>query len=425
MNRFIERLLKSEYFKNISVQVLGTATAQVLPLLIMPILSRIYNEETFASYATFIAFSGVLCVATGARYSYAIVLPKKENEAYYIFLVSIYYNVLYSILVALLIIVFNFFFENLHSIDYSFIFIPLYVLFYGTWLALINLSIRKKKFRVNSYSKILQSFSNVTSSLGLGFLKVFSGLILGKIIGAIVSVFFLSRKLTKTKSLKITYHDFKKISNKYRDFPLYGILPSFLDAASIQAPVFIIGAYFTVEQLGYYGFTVMVLAGPLSIISVSFRDVFYQKIAETYNQNKSEKLKSIFEKTALSLLGIGIPILLLLVFYGESLFAFIFGYKWADSGIYASILITSFIIKLVVSPLSSVFNVLNKLKVLSIWQTIYFFTTFSTLMTSIIIFKVDIFTFLKIYLYHELVLYMFYFILQYNAIKKFNLSCAE
>ena len=161
-----------------------------------------------------------------------------------------------------------------------------------------------------------------------------------------------------------------------------------------------------------------VIAGPLSIIGVSFKDVFYQKVTEMYNNKEYLKVKKIFKSSALSLLLIGIPILVVLAIFGEPLFKFIFGSNWGESGKYASILVASFIIKLVVSPLAVIFNVLNKLKTLFMWQTIYFITTFSTLLLSVIVYKVSIITLLKIYLIHELLLYALYFILQYAAIKK-------
>ncbi|WP_304141529.1 lipopolysaccharide biosynthesis protein [Mesoflavibacter zeaxanthinifaciens] len=414
----ISSLLQSEYVSNISIQVLGTGIAQLIPLLIMPILSRVYNEDTFASYATFIAVSGVLSVVTGARYHLAIVLPNSQKEAYNIFLVSVYFSFIYAILIFVGISVFNFYFENLSNVRWSSFLIPLYVLFYGIWLSIINLSIRDKKFKINSFSKIIQASGNGFFSLSFGLLNVSSGLIFGKILGVFSSILFLKYKLNIKSKLKISYQDFMIIVKKYKDFPKYGILPSFLDAASLQAPVFIIGSFYTVKQLGFYGFTVMALAGPMSIIAVSFKDVFYQKIAETYNQEKFNVIRKIYKTSALTLLFIGIPILLIVIFFGEQLFSLIFGENWTTSGIYAKILVGSFVIKLIVSPLSTIFNVVKKLNILSMWQIIYFFTTFITLILAVVKFEVTLINLLYIYLIHELILYTFYFYLQYRTIKK-------
>ena len=418
VKNYVNKLLKSEYLSNISIQVVGTGLAQLIPLLIMPFLSRAYQEQDFAMYTSFMAVVSVLSVAVGARYQYAIVLPKDDKEGQDIFILSVFSTIIYCAIIAAIILpIFKVFSAGLDNIQWHSILIPLYILLYGIWLSLINLSIRHKKFRVIAFAKITQAVGNSISSLGLGLANISVGLIIGKILGVLGSLFFLTKKMT-LKSLKINIPDLKHVAKKYKDFPLYTIFPSFLDTASLQAPVFLIGEYYAEQELGFYGLTFMAIAGPLSIIGVSFKDVFYQKVTEMYNNKEYLKVKKIFKSSALSLLLIGIPILVVLAIFGEPLFKFIFGSNWGESGKYASILVASFIIKLVVSPLAVIFNVLNKLKTLFMWQTIYFITTFSTLLLSVIVYKVSIITLLKIYLIHELLLYALYFILQYAAIKK-------
>ena len=426
LKRLIAKANESEYIKNISIQIFGTGIAQIIPILVISILSRIYSEEDFAIYTSFVAIVSVLSVATGARYQYAIVLPKNEKEAYNVFTLSIYCTLIYTILLSILILFFNVYSTNLLHIKYSEIIIPLYILLYGIWLSKINLSIRNKKFKINSISKIIQSSSNSFLSLGLGFNNISMGLIIGKLVGVLSSIFYLKTKLKlKLKNLIITYDDLKLTARKYKSFPIYGILPSFFDVASLQAPVFIIGKFFTLKILGFYGLTVMALAGPISIISVAFRDVFYQKISEMYNKKDSSGIKKIFKNSVITLFAIAIPAMLILFFFAEPLFEIIFGEEWRESGRYASILIASFLIKLIVSPLSSIFNVVDKLQIVSIWQLFYFITTFLTLLISVIVFKVDIIVFLKIYLIHEIILYLLYFVLQYLEIQKIKFVCAE
>ena len=237
--------------------------------------------------------------------------------------------------------------------------------------------------------------------------------------GVFISSIYLIRKLNVRNIKKLSKSDFIFISKKYKDFPVYTILPSLLNSASTQAPIFIIGHYFSKLELGYFGFTFICIAGPLSIIGVSFRDVFYQKAAETFNKGEEDKIMKIFKSSVLSLILLGAPIFIIIYFFGETLFSFIFGEKWSESGRYASILILSFVIKLIVSPLSNVFNVLKKLKVLSLWQITYFVSTFITLIVTVMFFDPKIELFLKVYLVHEILLYLFYDFLQYWVIKKY------
>ena len=68
--------------------MLGTGVAQLLPLLMMPILTRLYSEEEFGVYSTFLAYSAVLIVAVSARYQVAILLPKQDEDALKVFKLS-------------------------------------------------------------------------------------------------------------------------------------------------------------------------------------------------------------------------------------------------------------------------------------------------------------------------------------------------
>ena len=92
------KLSKSEFLNNVSTQMLGTGIAQLLPLLVMPILTRLYSEQEFAIYTTFLAYSAVLIVAAGGRYHIAILLPKNQDDAYKVFRLSNIVTFCYSVL---------------------------------------------------------------------------------------------------------------------------------------------------------------------------------------------------------------------------------------------------------------------------------------------------------------------------------------
>tara|TARA_B110001450_G_C17654680_1_gene494674 strand:- start:506 stop:1792 length:1287 start_codon:yes stop_codon:yes gene_type:complete len=419
----IFRGLKSSYLKNISTQVIGSGFAQILPLLIMPFLARIYSAEEFAGYTSFMAIIGILSVAVGGRYYMAIVLPKTNEEANSVFTLSIFLTLIYSIVLLLFVLIYYNFFK-VGSFEISYLIIPFYIFFYGVWLSLINFSIRLKKFKVNAFSKIFQSFINSISTISFGLIKLSSGLIIGRLVGILSASIFLKFKFKKLLVLD-SVSNLKFFMKKYKNFPIYGILPSFLDAASLQAPVFAIEYFFTKEILGHFGLTIIVLSAPLSVLSVAFKDVFYQKVAELYNLGDGFKIRKVFLNSAILLLIIGIPFGFIVHFFGESIFSIIFGKEWIKSGKYAEILIFSFIIKLVVSPLSSIFNIFNKQRIISLWQGLYFITTLTTIFLSVSVFKLTIDLFLVMYVSHELVLYLTYFYLQLNLINKNQHLCVE
>jgi len=408
------KFFKSEFLTNVSTQMFGTGVAQLLPLLIMPLLTRMYSEKEFGLYSTFLAYSAVLIVATGGRYFVAILLPKKESEALKVFFLSNLITIFYSAFLLIISVAVYLGFKNSLNENGLIFFIPLYVCVFGLWQSFFNLSIRYKEFKLTAQSKIVQSVTYISISTILGVIFTPIGLIFGKTSGVLSSLWFIRCKLDLKKE-KVRIKELKGVAKKYKDYPKYSVFPAFLDTLSLQALVFLIGYYYTELDLGYYALTSMCFAAPLALIGTSFRDVFYQRITSLINGNNIQTAKAFFVKSTLILGLIGIIIFTTLFFTGETLFTIIFGEKWAVSGKFASILSASLMVRLIVSPLSSVLNATNKVKIASLWQLIYFITTFSTLALAILVFEVDIYVLLKVYVIHEVILYSFYYILQYNS----------
>jgi O-antigen/teichoic acid export membrane protein len=411
------KYLNSEFSRNVSSQIIGTGLAQALPFLATPILTRLFTEDDFAVYTSFFAVASIFAVGVGGKYHLAIVLPEKEEDAKKIFTLGIYITLAYSLLIALVLPFFlGYFSSDLENVMY---YVPLYVLFFGIWSAYINLSIRHKTFTTNAIAKVLQAITYIVTALGLGFSKIMVyGLVIAKITGTVASWLFLSQN-SNTRFRLMPFRNLKEVANTYIDYPKFGIWPAFLNTISLQALVLILTKFYTTDDLGYFGLTFMVLSAPLGLIGASYKDVFYQKMAVLMNEGNYNRAHAFFKKSAIALFVMGIPICVVLYFFGEPLFEWVFGEKWGRSGEFASILAFSFLVKLVVSPLSSIFNATNTLRIASKWQVLYFITTFATLTCSAYILKLEVTQLLKVYVVHEIILYGIYFWWQNRTIKKY------
>ncbi|WP_209401180.1 lipopolysaccharide biosynthesis protein [Pseudozobellia sp. WGM2] len=412
------RFSSSEFSKNVSTQIFGTGLAQALPFLATPILTRLFSEADFALYTSFFAVASIFAVAVGGKYQMAIVLPKEKNDASNIFTLSIYITIGYSLSIAILFFLFfEYLFTDLGDLLY---YVPIYVLFFGVWSSFTNLSIRHKTFAHNAIAKVLQSIGYIFIAIGLGLSRfALYGLVLAKILGTLISWLFLFKK-SLVKLQLIGIKELGYVAKKYIDYPKYGVFPAFLNTVSSQALILVLTKFYTTDDLGHFGLTYMVLSAPLGLIGTSYKDVFFQKIATQINEEKFTGALNFFKKSAWALFFMGLPIGLVLYFFGENIFSLVFGEKWGRSGEFAAILAFSFMIKLVVSPLSSIFNATNRLKTSSLWQTFYFITTFLTLGLSSYTFECTVDELLYIYVIHELILYSLYFLLEYRTLWKFT-----
>lgn len=415
------KLLRSEFLGNLSVQFSGTLFAQLLPFLASPILTRIYSENGFATLTIFLALTAVLIIPSGGRYYNAIVIAKDDEEANGLSLLSILITVFYSLFLTIPIVLFTPIFERFYSLGNLWFCIPAYIFLYGIYLILLQVSVRQKQFKRNATAKIFQSFFNVLFSIILGVAGWISGgLVVGKVLGVLASLSLLIQKAEwKASALS-------KVARKYIGYPKITILPALLDVFSAQALVFFTGKYYSGEVLGYLGLTIMVIIAPVALIGMSVRDVFYQKISQFILDKRFQEAKKLFLKTALFLGVFGLIISLIMTAFGEKAFVMVYGERWKESGMYASILGFVVFARLLGSPLSSLLNATHSLKTLSFWQLTYFITTVGTLYVLIVVFKLNISTVLGYYTIHELILYFLYFYLQYRELNKNQEKlCAE
>src|SRR5690625_2405156 len=103
-----EKLLvikNSQFVRNVSIVATGTVGAHVISIAVSPIITRLYGPEAFGIMGTFNSLMSIIIPIAALTYPYAIVLPKKDEEAVSIMRLSIIISILIS-LILLFIIVF-------------------------------------------------------------------------------------------------------------------------------------------------------------------------------------------------------------------------------------------------------------------------------------------------------------------------------
>jgi len=135
----ISKLKGSEYFKNSAILIVGTGLVQIIPILLQPILRRIYSDEDFGNFAIYYSIVSILAIVANLRYSNSIVLPKDKKEALSLVSGSLILNAIFSILIFTILLlfskpIFNYFKLSQSFVDYFWI-IPL-----GVFLISSNLT---------------------------------------------------------------------------------------------------------------------------------------------------------------------------------------------------------------------------------------------------------------------------------------------
>ena len=89
---------KTTFMGDVLKLVSGTTAAQVLSVLVTPLLSRLYGPDAFGTLALFMSVTSILGVIACMRYELAIMLPDNDADAVNVLGVSLGFAGLISLL---------------------------------------------------------------------------------------------------------------------------------------------------------------------------------------------------------------------------------------------------------------------------------------------------------------------------------------
>ena len=364
-NPFFRKLHQSEFVRNVGTLLTGTAIAQAIPVLLSPVLSRLYTPDDFGILALFMAISIVISVIATGRYELAIMLPEEKRDATNLMALAVLLTIGTSILTLILVLILKGFiagFFDEPGIENWLYFIPLVVFFTGIYNTFNYWSTRHKTFKRNAAARISQSSAMVGTNLGMGFagsgaIGLVAGYILGQAIAASVLAWKTLQKFPElTKD--ISRYLIKSNAMKYRNFLRINTPHAFIGSLQDHGIVYVIMAFFNKAILGSYSFAFRLVTAPASLIGSSIYQVFYQK-ATTALQDGQE-IQPMVLRIYRNLFVIGLPIFAILFFWGPPIFGFVFGEEWIMAGEIAAIIAPWLFLNFIATPVSCITVIMNK-----------------------------------------------------------------
>lgn len=365
--RFPSLRISNTFAGNVLKLVGGTTAAQALTVLTAPVISRLFPPEAFGTTSVFISLVSVFSVVVCWRYDQAILLPKEDDEAANLFLLSLTAAAIVSALAAFF-LVFNsgWLASALKAPAVSpFLWlVPIALLSQGLFLSVNQWNTRRKVFGRLSIARVAASLTTslLPVVLALSGYANTTGLILSWLAGTLI--------FTATLSSQVLYREvqfiFKylnpgkilQIARRYQKFPLVDTWGSFINNLSWQLPSLMLSGFFNQTVVGHYAMASRFILLPMTLVGHSIAQVFFQHASETRsNQGDLAKVaNSLFQR----LVGLSMFPAMVLAVVGRELFIFVLGSNWADAGAYAQILAPWLFFLFISSPLSSLFNVLER-----------------------------------------------------------------
>jgi O-antigen/teichoic acid export membrane protein len=348
--RIIARISTDPLLKGIVIIGSGSAIAQILGIIFVPILTRIYPPDIYGTLAVFGSLLSILIVVSSFKYEYAIPVPENDDDAEYLLILSFLIVCTLSIILLVILIVAGDFLAGIFHFEFI---APYYWLFcvgfvgISVYQILTFWALRSKDYFTITQTRITQSISGSVSKIILGMLSFGSfGLICGEIIGRMVGIGTLGRTILPKIWQSIHNLDFSRLRSvavKYKKFPEFSMPAGFINELSLQAPTLLLASMFGFETAGLFSLSYSMLVLPVSLISNSIMQVYFGEISELYRQ-KSEKILPLFLETTKKLFIFGTPIILIGAVIFPIFFPLIFGSAWKDAGMFSlplSILVIS------------------------------------------------------------------------------------
>lgn len=372
---FLKLRLKSEYVRNVFTLMSGTAISQAILIAVTPLLTRLYSPDEFGLFGFYIALISIGTLVASGRLEMAVLVARKDSEALQLALMSFLISAVLSLLLLLVI-----FFWGTKIADFSgqpalgswLYIVPFSIFLFSAYKILLRWLNRKKQYQLMSHSRIIQSSSMSVLQVIIGLTAKFTpGLALADCIGRALSLSLVFLRIKNTIQIP-KFNPVRQIAllRRYKKFPFFGAPASILNLLSLQIPYVIIPIIFNSAVAGLYFLVFRVLMMPIALLGESTMEVFRNKAMDSLKDHGT--CKPLYLKTCTSMVLIGLPPTLLLIFYGQELFALIFGEDWRIAGLYSSILAPMALFRLVCAPLSGVLLIREKLRLILLLQSFFF-----------------------------------------------------
>ncbi len=337
------RLRYSPFIRNVVIVMSGIAIAQVLGFALSPVIRRLFTPGDFGVFGSFISITNINAAGVTLEYSQAIVLPRKNEDAFHLFVIACLATLTVSLVCAIACLVLP------HSINrligtnngWAHVFLVLATLAAGLNSSCQAWCVRAKAFKHTSSSQVIRSVSSNSLQITLGYFKAGApGLIIGDVLANVLASASLFRvMLPDMRVLRplVRWERIRRVAREYRDFPMYSASQNVINALSTGLPVLLLTQYYGIGVAGAYAFGMRVLGVPMAFVHRALRQVLLQRAAES--QHDGQRLSPLYIRTTLGLLCVAVLPALVLGIWAPWIFSTIFGNQWYSAGELASRLV--------------------------------------------------------------------------------------
>ena len=365
-----QRQLLANLFRDVRSLFLGTAGSQLLVVLSLPIVSRLYSPSEFGVVNSIEAIAQMVMMASAISYERAFVAARSaldRNRLLYVALALACLTACVGVVISTVA------FESGpgaragDGIQIEYLVLLLLPYFFGKnifWI-LSSYANSVSLYSDTAKAELKRSIGLVACRIIFGVLQFgVWGLFASTLIGSVVGVVGLCGKTVRFWKEDLKRTKIKQCINTawmYRQFPLFEGLGVFFAAVATRLPVVIFGFTFGAASAGYYGIALLVLNRPLAICIGPIITVL-----RTYtglNSKQRTKSQTPFPIYSFYFLAIGTVVTgTFFAFVVTLLFPIVFGENWVAGGDLILLMLPSVLAVMTLRPILGVLSAGNQLK---------------------------------------------------------------
>lgn len=320
----------------------GTVAAQLIPLLAMPVLSRLYAPEAFGVFAVFSAVVVTVSLVSSGRYELAVLLPADDREASDVLALSLLVLLGGTVLaagVAAVVFALGWMPPGVEGVAVA-VLAPVAVLAGGVSQSLVSLASRVRRFGLLGMMRTVQAVVTALVSVAASFTAgaafgLPAGFTAGACAAAVVLAWPLRGELARAMG-GVSRNRLAAVARRYSEFPRVNVVHVLVDGVRDAGVPVVIAAVFGAGVNGLVAFAMRLMRAPATMFAASIGPVFFQRAAAARSEGKGFRGLLVATIAATALLVV-LPYAALIV-AGPQLFAWVFGAQWREAGEYARLL---------------------------------------------------------------------------------------
>jgi O-antigen/teichoic acid export membrane protein len=356
----LRQLLASRFARALGLLVSGTALAHAITALSLPVLTRLYTPEQFATLAVFGALLAVLAVAAALRLELAVPLPESDEDAANVVALALTASGAVALLVLAVVLALPqriaAWLEQPALAPHLWL-LPAGVLLAGCYSTLQLWCVRKREFGLMARTRVSQAVLSNGAQIALGAAGVSAfGLLIGQVLNVGAGSVGMAQRLLRGSLPRaaVSWPRMQAMLSRYRRFPTYSTADALCNAAGIQLPVLVIAMTAAPAEAGYLLLAVTAMQAPMALLGNAIAQVF---LAEAPARHRNGELGELTARVVGGLLATGVGPIVFAGFVAPDVFALIFGAEWRRAGELVAWMTPWFALQFLVVPVATTLHV--------------------------------------------------------------------